>query len=126
MVAIVGVPGGGKSVSSVLLSKYLEKKMGGRMKAESDETIIMPHDGYHIPMAELRKLPNSADAIYRRGAPDTFDPASLKRDLNRIRNGNEARVSVPGFDHAKGDPEPGQHTFLRQQHKIVICEGLVS
>jgi len=33
-------------------------------------------------------------------------------------------VSVPGFDHAKGDPTEDQHTFVRAQHKIVICEGL--
>lgn len=33
-------------------------------------------------------------------------------------------VSVPGFDHAKGDPEEDQHTFIRDQHKIVICEGI--
>ena len=33
-------------------------------------------------------------------------------------------MSVPGFDHAKGDPEENQHTYIRDEHKIVICEGL--
>lgn len=33
-------------------------------------------------------------------------------------------VKIPGFDHAKGDPEPEAHTFLRSEHPVVICEGL--
>lgn len=69
-------------------------------------------------------MDNPEDKIYRRGAPDTFDAAGLKRDLGRIRNGDEEVVTMPGFDHAKGDPEPDAHTFRRSEHKIVICEGL--
>jgi pantothenate kinase len=92
----------------------------------------MPHanicacmqDGYHYSIADLQKMDNPEDKIYRRGAPDTFDAAGLKRDLGRIRNGDEEIVSMPGFDHAKGDPEPDAHAFLRNEHKIVICEGL--
>ena len=32
---------------------------------------------------------------------------------------------IPGFDHAKGDPEPDAHAFDRNQHQVVIGEGLV-
>ena len=81
-------------------------------------------DGYHYSIAYLQTMDNPDDKIYRRGAPDTFDVAGLKRDLGRIKNGDEEIVSIPGFDHAKGDPEPDAHVFRRSEHKIVICEGL--
>ena len=119
MVAIVGIPGGGKSVSSFLLLSMLQEDYGL-------QAMIMPHDGYHIPMGTLKLMPDPQDIIYRRGAPDTFDPLSLERDLNRIKNGTESQVLVPGFDHSKGDPEPDAHVFDRNQHSVVLCEGLVS
>ena len=31
---------------------------------------------------------------------------------------------LPGFDHAVGDPVPGEVRFLRNQHTIVVVEGL--
>jgi len=117
MVAIVGIPGGGKSVSSFLLLSMLQEDYGL-------QAMIMPHDGYHIPMGTLKLMPDPQDIIYRRGAPDTFDPLSLERDLNRIKNGTESQVLVPGFDHSKGDPEPDAHVFDRKQHSVVLCEGL--
>ena len=86
--------------------------------------IVMPMDGYHYSLDKLRRMENSQDVVYRRGAPDTFDPCSLKQDLKRILYGNESTVSIPGFDHAIGDPEPDQHTYIRGQHNIVICEGI--
>lgn len=112
MVGVVGIPGSGKSTSSEILSSILSG------------SIVMPMDGYHIPMAELEKLPDATDAIYRRGAPDTFDPASLEKALERIVNSDEPQVSIPGFDHAKGDPEKDKHTFVRSEHSIVIAEGI--
>ena len=64
------------------------------------------------------------DAVYRRGAPDTFHAEGLKRDLERIRCGDECKVALPGFDHARGDPEEAAHQFCRDSHNVVICEGL--
>jgi len=121
MVALVGIPGGGKSVSSLVLATLLEEL--------GVPTMIMPHDGYHLPMDQLRQFPHSKEMIYRRGAPDTFDAHSLRRDLDRIRNNCQAEeglIKVPGFDHARGDPEPGAHAFDRHYHRVVIAEGLVS
>jgi len=118
MVALVGIPGGGKSVSSLLLANFLDERGIGSM--------TMPHDGYHFTVEQLGLFPNAEDAIYRRGAPDTFDPKSLLRDLDRIRNQEEEElILLPGFDHGKGDPEPDAHAFDRSQHPVVICEGLV-
>lgn len=114
MVSVTGIPGSGKSTSARILTQGLSD-VG---------CVTMPHDGYHIPKQDLMSLPDSIDKLYRRGAPDTFDPRSLLRDLRRIRDGNERAVKIPGFDHARGDPDLNAHTFSRDQHRVVICEGL--
>ena len=81
--------------------------------------MILPADGYHFRRDEL-----TPEMMWRRGAPDTFDAQGLVRDLQRLRNGNEARILFPGFEHADGDPRPNQHEFVRAKHRVVICEGL--
>jgi pantothenate kinase len=116
MVSISAIPGSGKSVSALLLANILENA--------GYPTMICPHDGYHFPLDYLKTLPDASDLVYRRGAPETFDPKALIRDLGRIRNGNEDIIKVPSFDHAKGDPEPDGHVFVRSRHQIVLCEGL--
>lgn len=116
MVSISAIPGSGKSVSALLLADLLEKA--------GYPTMVCPHDGYHYPLDHLRSLPDADDLIYRRGAPETFDPRALMRDLDRIRNGREDVVRLPAFDHARGDPEPEKHVFDRNRHRIVLCEGL--
>lgn len=120
IVGLVGMPGSGKSTSSIILANELQQL--------GLNCMIMPHDGYHFSMDYLRALADADDAIYRRGAPDTFDAEGLYRDLHLIqgngKEGDKEVVQVPGFDHAKGDPELNKYTFNRQQHDLVICEGL--
>ena len=118
LLAIVGVPGSGKSVSALLIQNELEKI--------GINAMIMPHDGYHYPLNYLKTFPDSDDLIYRRGAPDTFDSQALLRDLRRVKEGEEEIIKLPAFDHFNGDPEPDMHIFDRAQHRVVICEGLVS
>lgn len=117
MVGVVGIPGSGKSTSCSVLTDCLADQ----------GSLLMPVDGYHYSIAELWEefsTKNPDDAIYRRGAADTFDVKSLQQALERIRFGDDAQVRVPGFDHARGDPEPDAHTFDRQHHRVVIVEGL--
>eukprot|EP00538_Stauroneis_constricta_P013547 CAMPEP_0119546348 /NCGR_PEP_ID=MMETSP1352-20130426/810_1 /TAXON_ID=265584 /ORGANISM="Stauroneis constricta, Strain CCMP1120" /LENGTH=321 /DNA_ID=CAMNT_0007591045 /DNA_START=73 /DNA_END=1038 /DNA_ORIENTATION=+ len=114
MIGVVGIPGSGKSTSCAILTSMLSD-LG---------CLLMPFDGYHYPVDELLAMENPDDLIYRRGAPDTFNVSALKRDLETIRFGDESMVSVPGFDHARGDPEPNAHRFHRDEHNIVITEGL--
>ena len=116
MVALVGMPGSGKSVSSFMLANFLEE--------QGISTMICPHDGYHYPMEYLKSFPDADDMIYRRGAPDTFDPQALLRDLKRIRDGDEDVLKLPAFDHHRGDPEPDTHVFDRSIHQVCLCEGL--
>mmetsp|Transcript_15494 Transcript_15494/g.24079 ORF Transcript_15494/g.24079 Transcript_15494/m.24079 type:complete len:268 (-) Transcript_15494:21-824(-) len=117
IVAIAGIPGSGKSTSATVISEILSDEHG-------ISNVVVPMDGYHFPLEDLRSFDNSADAIYRRGAPDTFDASSLRNDLRRIRDGNEDSILIPGFDHALGDPQLDQYEFSRGEHQIVICEGL--
>lgn len=122
MVALCGIPGSGKTISSFLLANKLE--------TYGIEATVLPMDGYHHFLEYLKTFPDPEDAIYRRGAPDTFDPQALLRDLHVIKDSDGARsnchdvIHLPGFDHAKGDPEPGSHIFDPTKHKVLICEGL--
>lgn len=128
LVALAGIPGSGKSVSSSVLSSVLlgEVECSSKYNAGGDpiSNVVMPMDGYHYSINQLKSFDNPDDAIYRRGAPDTFNAQALKRDLRRISRGKEEVVKIPGFDHAKGDPELDAHTFIRMNHDVVICEGL--
>ena len=81
-------------------------------------------DGYHYSLKNLASFPDAEALIYRRGSPDTFDAAQLRKDLISVKSSEMAQVYFPGFDHAKGDPEPDMHVFKREAHRCVICEGL--
>lgn len=116
LVGVVGIPGCGKSTSSGILSSILT--------THKIRNTVMPMDGYHYSLAQLQKFNDPKEAIYRRGAPDTFDSGGLENDLRKIRYGKEAVVHMPGFDHAKGDPESNKFSFERDKHSVVICEGL--
>ena len=117
MVGVVGMPGSGKTTSSNILRSILTETY-------KVSCIVLPMDGYHFSIAQLKAMENPADVIYRRGAPDTFDANTLQKDLSRIRNEDEKEVFIPGFDHEVGDPNPNEHVFKRSIHKVVIIEGL--
>ena len=117
IVAVVGMPGSGKTTSSDILASLLQDTY-------NTSCIVLPMDGYHFPIAHLKAMHNPEDVIYRRGAPDTFDAKALRNILHKIRNGSEKIAPVPGFDHTIGDPTPDKHIFNRNKHTVVIVEGL--
>jgi pantothenate kinase len=53
----VGIPGAGKSTGSAVLSSLLDESV-----------VVIPVDGFHHYMAELRSRPDADAAVYRRGA----------------------------------------------------------
>ena len=117
LVGVVGMPGSGKTTSSSILASVLEENY-------NISSIVLPMDGYHFPISYLKTMEDPEDVIYRRGAPDTFDANSLREHLFKIRNGSDNVVSIPGFDHEVGDPNPNEHLFKRESHQVVIVEGL--
>ena len=117
IVSVVGMPGSGKTTSSGILGSILQE-------THEISCTVLPMDGYHFSIAQLKAMDNPEDVIYRRGAPDTFDANSLRKDLSRIRHGDEKQVFIPGFDHEIGDPNPNEHVFKRSIHHVVIIEGL--
>jgi pantothenate kinase len=104
LVAIVGIPGAGKSTIAADVASRVPGAVG------------IPMDGYHLPRAAL-----SADGLARRGAPDTFDPDALRADLGRLRE--TGRGVFPAFDHAAKDPRPGA-VIVPPGSPLVIVEGL--
>ena len=115
MVAIVGNPGSGKSTSSSILTGLLED-VG---------CLRMPCDGYHYPVKTLKKFGDPEDFIKRRGAPGTTsDVKAAKTHLETIHFGDKKAVKVPGFDHAVGNSTPSAHAFDRDEHHVIIAEGL--
>jgi pantothenate kinase len=162
MVGIVGIPGSGKTTGAQILMNQLSldtknQKNYNNNNNDTDTdtdtdtdnakigTIVLPFDGYHIP---LNQLGNDNDLIYRRGAPDTFDLDRFINDLSQIRYGRTTNttnsigttksdtdtdtdtvpmlpiVTLPSFSHSHGDPEYDTIIFNRTQHAVVICEGL--
>jgi pantothenate kinase len=104
LVAIAGIPGSGKST----LAAAVCVRVPG--------AVVVPMDGYHLPRRML-----DADALRRRGAPDTFDAVRFREDLLKLR---KSRVGVfPAFDHAEQDPRPGAIT-VEAAHSPVLVEGL--
>jgi pantothenate kinase len=85
MVAVVGIPCSGKTTSANILGEHLQEK--------GISTTVMPFDGYHLTMDTLKTFRDAIGVIYRRGAPNTFDPQELQRDLNKIRHGIRASCS---------------------------------
>ncbi len=104
MIAIAGIPGSGKST--------LAREIASRIPS----AVVLPMDGYHLPRAKL-----SPSDLARRGAPHTFDPVSLRRDLASLKELKTG--SFPAFDHAVKDPEPDAIRVTRR-HRLVIVEGL--
>jgi pantothenate kinase len=121
-----------------------KKKVDNNHRTSTPICVCIPADGYHYSvktLLELQVQKNDTTLIYRRGAPDTFDVAALLQDLKRIRypslddhpnvaseeendSSNFHQVKLPGFDHAIGDPTIHQHIYDRNQHSILIMEGL--
>lgn len=138
IVAVAGRPGGGKSTVVQVIAAALREKLQQQRNLDGTpaagsthdsglvEVAVMPMDGYHLYRKELQAMPNAAEAVRRRGAEWTFNPAKMSRDLTAICSANESGcyddVRVPSFDHGVGDPKEEDIT-ISGKAGIVIVEG---
>lgn len=126
IVGVAGCPGAGKSTLASEVARRVNKLWTQRGSAmdelvDSPEVAIsLPMDGFHLYRNQLDKMEDPKEAHAKRGAPWTFDPASLLKCLQKLRT--EGSVSMPSFDHGVGDPVEDD-IFVSLQHKVVIVEG---
>ena len=128
-IGIAGGPGSGKSTLAQEVSRAINRVQ--------PVSIVLSMDGYHIPRAELQKMGNSGkligdlcdtkgdsttyeDLLLRRGAPWTFDPFSLIRDLTSAKKSGEG--IFPVYSREISDPVPNG-AIVTHEHKIIFCEG---
>lgn len=104
MIAIAGIPGSGKTTLCEVLQQQLP------------ESIVVPMDGYHLPRSQL-----DAEGLRRRGAPYTFDAASFRADMQRLRATRSGLF--PTFDHAEKDPRPDT-IRVTPAAPLIIVEGI--
>ncbi|KAJ5123758.1 hypothetical protein N7448_009855 [Penicillium atrosanguineum] len=130
LVAIAGVPGSGKTTTAEAVVRQLNA-------AHKVHASLLSMDGFHLPRADLDKLPNSTEAYVRRGAPWTFDVARFVGFVGRLRiwadktplaapysgiwTENEV-IRAPTFDHKAKDPVDNG-MVITPDISIIIVEG---
>lgn len=79
VVGLVGLPGSGKSTMAAGLVDAVN------MRVNTPIAMALSMDGFHLSKATLAQFADSQEALVRRGAPWTFDPARLATNLQQVR-----------------------------------------
>lgn len=118
LVALVGLPGAGKSTLATRLGEAVNQSLGeGTM-------VVLGMDGFHLTKAELGLLPAPEHALARRGSPWTFNAHLMVERLRCIkRSAGSQSVWWPDFQHDVGDPIENIHE-ISPDVRLVLVEGL--
>lgn len=108
VIGIIGKPGAGKSTLSSYLMEHLP----------SDETALVPMDGYHLSNSQLAILSRAG----RKGAPDTFDSYGFAELLHRINTDWENEIYFPIF-HREIEESVAAEGVVSPETRLVITEG---
>jgi pantothenate kinase len=118
LIALAGVPGSGKSTLARDLAAEVNRRAGPHA------IVALGMDGFHLPKAALRAMPDPAAALARRGAPWTFDPAAMAAQLDILRHSAGVTwCGWPAFEHGTGDPVPRANA-VAPPTRVVLVEGL--
>lgn len=117
LIGLTGGPGSGKSTLANYLLDHFSKQ-------QNTHVICLSMDGFHLPKNQLQSLPNSVEALARRGAPWTFDSTAFIERVKRIKQGYQQNdILWPSFDHSLGDPIEDE-LIIKQHTNVVLIEGL--
>jgi pantothenate kinase len=109
LVAIAGAPGSGKSTFAANLCEELKRR--------GQSAVVVPMDGFHFDDAVLNARGDRA----RKGAPHTFDVASLAILLKRIKS-CEPDVAIPLFDRVL-ELSRAAAAVVGSGEKFILVEG---
>eukprot|EP00438_Fugacium_kawagutii_P033832 Skav235841 [mRNA] locus=scaffold1931:303367:307513:- [translate_table: standard] len=77
-----------KAMRSVHWEMDLAEDLRGRAGGPSPVLVALAGmPGFHVPLEDLKSRPDADDAVYRRGALDTFDPQGLYEKLKEVVDG---------------------------------------
>lgn len=117
IIALAGPPGSGKST----VARAVAHRMSRLQKPP--HVAVISADGFHLPVAALKLLPNAEEALARRGAPWTFDGAAAVDLIESLRaQSGRGDVYAPTFDHALKDPV-ADGLLVPREVDICIIEG---
>jgi pantothenate kinase len=109
LVAIAGAPGSGKSTLAANVCEELKRR--------GQSAVVVPMDGFHFDDAILSARGDRA----RKGAPHTFDVASLAVLIKRIKS-CEPDVAIPLFDRTL-ELSRAAAAVVSSHEKIILVEG---
>ncbi|CUM64157.1 uncharacterized protein PRCAT00001749001 [Priceomyces carsonii] len=115
LICLAGVPGSGKST----LSSYVVNELNKHVSA-----VVLPQDGFHLYRHELKELPNSEEAIFKRGAPFTFNSLAFLELVKKLDDPAylDKTIAAPSFSHELKDPSEGK-IIITGDTNIIVIEG---
>jgi pantothenate kinase len=118
VIGLSGLPGSGKTT----LTQKWEAQINQLLAPGIAKALSM--DGFHLPKAQLRQMPDPERAFARRGAHWTFDAAGFNQKVRALKAGAEQQsVFWPGFEHDIGDPVEDA-IEVPPTCRLVFVEGL--